>query len=304
MITFAKTLSMSVTFKKWAYLLALSIIWGSSYILIKKGLVGLTPLQVGSFRILFTTVILLVFGYKTLEGLSREQWKWIAHTGFYGTFFPTFLFSFAETEVDSSVASVLNGLTPLFTLLLAFFFYKVKIVKKQVFGVLVGFLGTLLLVAQEFSLTTSGDSKYSLLVVCASVFYGINVNILKDKLSGVSPMGIALGNFLMIAPAALLILLFSDFNWTGFYQEAAVVKSMGYILVLALFGTAVAKVMFNKLLALSSVVFAVSITYLLPIVAIGWGLFDGENFGGIQWVAAFLIICGVYLVTETKKAPK
>ena len=130
---------MSVTFKKWVYLFMLSIIWGSSYILIKKGLVGLTPLQVGSFRILFTTVILLAFGYKTLKGLSREQWKWIAHTGFYGTFFPTFLFSFAETEVDSSVASVLNGLTPLFTLLLAFFFYKVKIVKKQVFGVLVGF---------------------------------------------------------------------------------------------------------------------------------------------------------------------
>jgi len=295
---------MSVTFKKWVYLFTLSIIWGSSYILIKKGLVGLSPLQVGSFRILFTTVILLAFGYKTLKGLSREQWKWIAHTGFYGTFFPTFLFSFAETEVDSSVASVLNGLTPLFTLILAFFFYKVKIAKKQVFGVLVGFLGTLLLVAQEFSFSTTGDSKHSLLVVCASVFYGINVNILKDKLSGVSPMGIALGNFLMIAPAALLILFFSDFNWTGFHQETVVVKSMGYILVLALFGTAVAKVMFNKLLALSSVVFAVSITYLLPIVAIGWGLFDGEKFGGLQWVAAFLIICGVYLVTETKKAPK
>ena len=304
MITFAKTLCMSVTFKKWAYLFTLSIIWGSSYILIKKGLVGLTPLQVGSFRILFTTVILLAFGYKTLKGLSREQWKWIAHTGFYGTFFPTFLFSFAETEVDSSVASVLNGLTPLFTLILAFFFYKVKIAKKQVFGVLVGFLGTLLLVAQEFSFNATGDSKYSLLVVCASVFYGINVNILKDKLSGVSPMGIALGNFLMIAPAALLILLFSDFNWTGFYQETVVVKSIGYVLVLALFGTAVAKVMFNKLLALSSVVFAVSITYLLPIVAIGWGLFDGENFGGLQWVAASLIICGVYLVTEIEKAPK
>ena len=93
---------MSVTFKKWAYLLALSIIWGSSYILIKKGLVGLTPLQVGSFRILFTTVILLAFGYKTLKGLSREQWKWIAHTGFYGTFFPTFLFSFAN-EIANAV---------------------------------------------------------------------------------------------------------------------------------------------------------------------------------------------------------
>jgi drug/metabolite transporter (DMT)-like permease len=294
---------MSVTFKKWAYLFTLSLIWGSSYILIKKGLVGLTPLQVGSFRILFTTVILFVFGFKTLKGLSREQWKWIAHTGFYGTFFPTFLFSFAETEVNSSVASVLNGLTPLFTLIFAFFFYQVKIAKKQVFGVLVGFLGTLLLVAQEFSFSTTNDPKYSLLVVCASVFYGINVNILKNKLSGVSSMGIALGNFLAIAPAALLVLVFSNFSWVDFYQEEETMKSLGFILILALFGTAVAKVMFNKLLELSSAVFAVSITYLLPIVAIGWGLLDGENFGGLQWVAALLIICGVYLVTE-KKAPK
>jgi len=294
---------MSISFKKWAYLFSLSIIWGSSYILIKKGLIGLTPLQLGSFRILFTTVILLLFGSKSLKGLTKTQWKWLAYTGFYGTFFPAFLFAFAETEVDSSVASVLNGLTPLFTLIFAFFFYRIKIVKKQVLGVLVGFCGTLLLVVQEFSISTSNDPRYSLLVVCSSVFYGINVNILKKKLSDVSPMAIALGNFLMIAPPALVILIFSKFNWLGFYQEEATITSLGYILILSLFGTALAKVMFNKLLDLSSPVFAVSITYLLPIVAIGWGLIDGEEFGGLQWIAALLIIGGVYLVTETKKAP-
>ena len=252
---------------------------------------------------MFTTVILLLFGSKSLKGLTKTQWKWLAYTGFYGTFFPAFLFAFAETEVNSSVASVLNGLTPLFTLIFAFFFYQVKIVKKQVLGVLVGFCGTLLLVIQEFSISTSNDPRYSLLVVCSSVFYGINVNILKKKLSDVSPMAIALGNFLMIAPPALVILIFSKFNWLGFYQEEATITSLGYILILSLFGTALAKVMFNKLLDLSSPVFAVSITYLLPIVAIGWGLIDGEEFGGLQWIAALLIIGGVYLVTETKKAP-
>ena len=144
---------MSVTHKKWGYLITLSIIWGSSYILIKKGLVGLTPLQLGSFRILFTTSILLLFGFNTLKGLTRVQWKWLAHTGFYGTFFPAFLFAFAETEVDSSVASVLNGLTPLFTLNISpSFFIGVRIVRKQVLGVLVGLLrDSFYLVAQEFS---------------------------------------------------------------------------------------------------------------------------------------------------------
>ena len=291
---------MSITFKKWSYLLLLSIIWGSSYILIKKGLVGLTPIQLGSFRILFTTIILLLFGVDKLKKLTKNQWKWLVHTGFYGTFFPVFLFAFAETEVDSSVTSVLNGLTPLFTLLFAFFFYQIKIKKKQVLGVLVGLIGTLLLVFQEFTFNNSNDPKYSLLVVCASFFYGVNVNILKNKLSDVSPLAIAQGNFLMIAPVAFFILLFSNFNWVGFYHNEAIILSLGYLLILSLLGTALAKVMFNRLLELSSAVFAVSITYLLPIVAIGWGILDGEKFGGLQWLAALLIIFGVYLVTEKK----
>ncbi len=113
---------MSIAVKKWVYLIVLSLIWGSSYILIKKGLVGLTPVQLGSFRILFTTIILVLIGYKSLNGLTMEQWKWLVFTGFVGTFFPSFLFAFSETEINSSVVAVLNGLTPLFSLLFAALF--------------------------------------------------------------------------------------------------------------------------------------------------------------------------------------
>ena len=162
---------MTIMFRKWAYLISLSIIWGSSYILIKKGLIGLTPLQLGSFRILFTTIILLFLGANSLKGITRKQWNWIMQTGFYGTFFPTFLFSFAETEVDSSVAAVLNGLTPLFTIVFAYFLFRIKILQKQFLGVLVGFLGTLLLVAQEFSFNKNGDPKYSLLIVLCELHH-------------------------------------------------------------------------------------------------------------------------------------
>ena len=146
---------MSVAVKKWVYLIVLSIIWGSSYILIKKGLVGLTPIQLGAFRILMTTVILLLVGYKSLRGWSFQQWKWLVFTGFFGTFFPSFLFAFSETEINSSVVAVLNGLTPLFTIIIAFFFFQQRVKKKQLGGVLVGFLGTVILVAQEFSLSSS-----------------------------------------------------------------------------------------------------------------------------------------------------
>jgi drug/metabolite transporter (DMT)-like permease len=294
---------MSVAVKKWVYLIVLSIIWGSSYILIKKGLVGLTPIQLGAFRILMTTFILLLVGYKSLRGWSFEQWKWLVFTGFFGTFFPSFLFAFSETEINSSVVAVLNGLTPLFTIIIAYFFFQQRVKKKQLGGVLVGFLGTVILVAQEFSLSSTGDGRYAFLVVLASMCYAINVNTLKHKLEGVAPMAIALANFIAICIPALILLLTSPFTWDSFYTDTTILTSMGYIFILSLFGTAFAKVLFNELLTFSSTVFSISITYLLPIVAIGWGVLDGESFGGIQWLASGLILGGIYLVTETKKAP-
>lgn len=294
---------MSIAVKKWVYLIVLSLIWGSSYILIKKGLVGLTPIQLGSIRILFTTSILALIGYKSLKGLTIEQWKWLVFTGFVGTFFPSFLFAFSETEIDSSVVAVLNGLTPLFSLLFAALFFHQSVKSKQLGGVLVGFVGTILLVVQEFSLTSTGDGRYALLVVLAAICYGINVNALKYKLQGVAPMAIALANFVAISIPALILLLTSDFQWETFYTDEKILSSLWYIFILSLVGTAFAKVLFNELLSFSTAVFSISITYLLPIVAIAWGVLDGEQFGGLQWVASGFILCGIYLVTETKKAP-
>ncbi|MDC1030333.1 EamA family transporter [Flavobacteriaceae bacterium] len=294
---------MSIAVKKWVYLIVLSLIWGSSYILIKKGLIGLTPIQLGSIRILFTTSILALIGYKSLKGLTIKQWKWLVFTGFVGTFFPSFLFAFSETEIDSSVVAVLNGLTPLFSLLFAALFFHQSVKSKQLGGVLVGFVGTILLVVQEFSLTSTGDGRYALLVVLAAICYGINVNALKYKLQGVAPMAIALANFVAISIPALILLLTSNFQWETFYTDEKILSSLWYIFILSLVGTAFAKVLFNELLSFSTAVFSISITYLLPIVAIAWGVLDGEQFGGLQWVASGFILCGIYLVTETKKAP-
>lgn len=290
---------MSIQLKKWIYLIILSLIWGSSYILIKKGLIGLTPIQLGSFRILMTTIILSFVGIKYLKGLGYIQWKWLIFTGFVGTFFPSFLFAFSETQISSSVVAVLNGLTPLFTLLIAYVFFAKAIKRRQILGVVVGFFGTFLLVAQEFSFEATGDGRYAGLVVIAALCYGINVNVLKHKLQKVHPLAIALANFIGICIPALILLLTSDFPWATFYTNTTIVESMGYILILSLFGTAFAKVMFNELVSFSSAVFSISITYLLPVVAIAWGFLDGETFGGLQWLASGFILGGIYLVTET-----
>lgn len=152
--------------KKWTYLVILTLIWGSSYILIKKSLIGLSPLQLGSIRILISTAILLLIGYSSLKGLTKEQWKWIVITGFMGTFFPSFFFAFAQTQIDSGVAAVLNSLTPLATLFFGIFFFQFSIQRRQIWGVLLGLVGVYLAcVGRRF------DYSQSKRVVCWADFY-------------------------------------------------------------------------------------------------------------------------------------
>ena len=291
---------MSTGVKKWVYLIVLSIIWGSSYILIKKGLLGLQPLELGSLRIVFTFGILLLMGYKSLKIIPKDKWGWVALSGFLGTFFPNYLFAFAETKINSSIAAVLNGMTPLFTLVLGIFFFSARLYKKQVLGVLLGFLGTVFLVVQDVNIGATGGSAYALLVVLAAFCYALNVNLLKYRLQGLSAMAIALGNFVAIIVPAVLVLIFTPFSIRTAASTPDIMTAIGYIFILAFFGTALAKVMFNELVAIASPVFSISVTYLLPIVAIGWGLLDGEAFGLQQWLACGLILLGVALATERK----
>tara|TARA_B100000579_G_scaffold397807_1_gene377633 strand:+ start:178 stop:1062 length:885 start_codon:yes stop_codon:yes gene_type:complete len=286
--------------KKWIYLFLLSGIWGSSYILIKKGLVGLSPIQLACFRIVITSFILVFFGLRHVKNLSRNQWKWLSVTGFFGTFFPTFLFAYSETKIDSSVVAVLNGLTPLFTLFIAVLFFGYTFRKLQFLGVAVGLLGTVMLIYDEYSSKSFSNANYSLLVLIASLCYGFNVNVLKYKLKGISSIGIAIGNFLAITPPALILLVLSDFSWNSFYKEEDIITSLLFVFILASMGTALAKVMFNELVTISSPVFSVSTTYLLPIVAIGWGVLDGESFGISKFLSAFIILLGIYLITKKK----
>lgn len=291
---------MHSTYKKWFYLMLLSLIWGSSYILIKKGLVGLQPLQLGSLRILFTFSILWVAGRRHLKTIPKDKWLWIAISGYLGTFFPNFLFAYAETKIDSAIAAVLNGLTPLFTLLLGVFFFGIALQRNKLLGVLMGLAGTLLLVFDQVQNTGIENGMYSLLVVIAAFCYAVNVNIIKYKIRGVSSMGIALGNFMAIVPPAVFIFIYSDFIRLDFFNHR-VYSSIGYVFILAVVGTAMAKVIFNDLIAIASPVFSSSITFLLPIVAIFWGVMDGEQLGWVHGVASVTILAGVYLVTDTKK---
>jgi drug/metabolite transporter (DMT)-like permease len=287
--------------QKWIYLIVLSLIWGSSFILIKKGLVGLTPMQLGSLRVLITGVILIAVGYKSLKSISKSNWKWIIVAGFLGTFFPSFLFAYAETEVDSSVASILNSLVPLNTILFGFAVFKITTTRRQTFGVIIGFVGTAILIASGKQLNPDQNYYYAGFIILATIMYALNVNIIKKYLQEVKPMAIATGNFVAIMLPAIVLLLFTNFFSEATLNNPKTSIALGYVFLLCVFGTALAKVMFNKLVQISTPVFASSVTYLMTIVAVLWGVLDGEKLSLYQVLGGMIILLGVYLANRKNK---
>ena len=278
---------------KWVLLSILSLIWGSSFILIKKGLIGLTPIQLGSLRIIFAGLFLILVGFKSLSKISFQQWKFIALTALFGTFIPAYLFAIAQTEIDSSVSSILNSLTPLNTLVIGSLAFGLHFRRNQIIGVIILLIGSALLILNSAINHPEQNYYYALLVIIASVCYATNVNLVKKHLSGMAPLSITTGNFLVLLLPAGLILYFTDFlNVVSIPQ---VQHSMLFIVILGVIGTGIANIIFFKLIQLSSPVFATSVTYLIPIVAFFWGLLDNEMLTPIQFFGAFIILIGVYL---------
>lgn len=281
---------------KWFLLTILALIWGSSFILIKKGLVGLSPMQLGSLRIIFSALFLLIIGFKSLTQIKQYQWKYIALTSLFGTFIPAFLFAVAQTQISSSVSSILNSLTPLNTLIIGGFAFGLTFKRSQILGVIIGLIGTLLLIINGALNHPNQNYWYTILVLIASICYATNVNLLKKYLSDVKPLSISTGNFVVMLVPALIVLFSTDFM--SVVEHAEVQNSMIYIVILGVVGTGIANIIFFKLIQMSSPVFATSVTYLIPVVAFFWGLLDNEMLTPIQFIGAFIILIGVYLSSK------
>ena len=281
---------------KWTLLIVLSLIWGSSFILIKKGLIGLNPYQLGALRIIFTAVFLLLIGFKSLTEIKSFQWKYIAITALFGTFIPAFLFAIAETKVSSSICSILNSLTPLNTLLIGIVAFGLSFKRSQFIGVVIGLIGTAILIFNGKHESSTDNYYYTILVIVASICYAANVNLIKKYLSDVKPLSITTGNFVVMLFPAIIIL-----GGTNFFEIVALKEtqqSMLFILILGIVGTGFANILFFKLIQMSSPVFASSVTYLIPIVAFFWGLLDNESLTAWQFFGAFIILIGVYLANK------
>ena len=281
---------------KWFLLIVLSLIWGSSFILIKRGLVGLNAFQVGSLRILFTSIFLLLIGFKSLAKIPRIQWKYIAMTAFFGTFLPVYLFAYAQTQIHSSVSAILNSLTPMNTLLIGVSFFGLTFKRGQIIGVLIGLIGSILLVYNGAINNPNQNYFYAIFIIIASLCYATNVNLIKKHLSDLSPMSISVGNFAMMTIPAIIVLIFSGFNDVVHLEKTQ--NAMIYIAVLGVVGTGIANLIFFRLIQISSPIFATSVTYLIPVVAFSWGLLDNEMLTPIQFLGAFIILVGVYLASR------
>lgn len=260
----------------------------------------MTPLQLGSFRIIFASLFLIVVGFKSILNLKRKQWKIIAITGFVGSFFPVYLFAFAETEIDSAVASILNATTPLMTLLFGVVFFRIVFTQNKAIGVTLGLLGAFGLIFSGAQVNPDQNYLYSGLVILAAACYAINVNLIKRYMGDISALGIAAGNFLVLLIPAVLVLYYTGFSIANVSANRELSIALIYVLILGVVGTGIALIIFNRLIQISDPVFSSSVTYTIPIVGLAWGILDGEEFSLLQLLSAFVILLGVLMVNRTK----
>jgi drug/metabolite transporter (DMT)-like permease len=286
----------------WIILIALSLVWGSSFILMKQGLRAFSSDEVAGLRITIASAFMLPFLIRHYKIDLKTNLKGLLLMGVFGNLIPAFLFTKAETQISSSLTGMLNALTPMFTILIGMIAFNHKINKNQILGVLIGLVGAIALV----TLGNNGNDQsknimYCLLVAAATLCYAISVNGIKAYLGHVNSLTATVWSFTLIGPVAAIYI----FGFTDVVSHAANhpegLRALGYISILAIVGSALSVVVYNTLIKLSGTVFAASCTYLIPVVAIGWGLFDGEIINLFQMLAVIVIIAGIWMINSTAK---
>lgn len=291
-------MSKQVSIIAWVILIVLALIWGSSFILIKRGLDVFSPGEVGAIRILAAAIFLMPVSLFRLKGFTPSQWRLLLFVGLVGSFIPAFLFAKAQTQIDSSIAGILNALTPLFVMLLGALFFSQVITKKVAIGLAIGFFGTIFLMLAGSGTDLSQINYYALFIVVATICYGANVNLIKFKISDIDAKSITAVSLLIVSPVAAVYLFgATDFVNKMQYAEGAN-GALGYICLLGVMGTAIALVLFNQLVKITTPIFTSSVTYLIPIVAVVWGIIDGESLLIGHYLGMSAIIFGVFLANK------
>jgi len=284
---------------QWVILLILAFIWGSSFILMKRGLEVYSYSVVAALRISMAFLFLLPFAIKNLKKVEKKYWKYIIASGILGNGIPAFLFTKAQTEISSSLSGMLNSLTPIFALVVGILLFKTKTEKLKIIGIFIGFIGAIGLIASNGIDIENSKMAYGLFVVLATICYAFSVNIIKVHLKDIGSIVITSIAFISIGPLAITYLFTTDFI-TIFNNNSQAGIALFYIAILAVFGTAVAVILFNMLIKETSALFATSVTYLIPFFAIMWGIIDGEKINTIQLFSLIITIIGIYCINKIR----
>jgi drug/metabolite transporter (DMT)-like permease len=279
----------------WTIFIILSLIWGSSFKLMKMGMEQLSAYQVAALRMLSAGIVLLPFTVNAIKNIERNKIGVVILSGLMGSFFPAFLFCIAETRIDSSLAGILNALTPLFTIVIGVATFGMTVSSERYVGVIIGFIGLCLLFISRGNITLSYLS-FSFLVILATIFYGVNVNIISKHLSGTGSLNIAAVAFSFLIVPSALVLLYTGFFSLKFGSETIYATTASS--VLGVFGTAIASIMFYVLVKRAGGLFASTVTYGIPFVAVAWGLVSGETITFLQVVCLGIILVGVFMANR------
>ncbi len=249
----------------WLLLILLTLIWGSSYILIKKGLTAFSAVELASLRITVSFLVSLPFAIKGFRQVPREKYTTIFLIGLFGSGAPAFLFALSMTKTGSAVNGIINSLSPLWTLIIGYFLFKIEISAQKMFGVIIGFAGAVVLVLGKENADFSIDIVYGLLPVIATFCYGMSTNITKQKLQNQNPIYTTSIAMCMIGIPAIELLSFTD-------APAKIMSGTAYnallsVVMLSVFGTLIAWMLFYRLVQRTDALFAASVTYLIPVVA-------------------------------------
>jgi drug/metabolite transporter (DMT)-like permease len=285
----------------WTLMIVLAIIWGSSFILMKRGLESFTPYQIGAIRMLASFLCLIPFLRTALKKIPRSKWIFLFAAGWLGNGIPSVLFPYAETHLNSALTGMINSLTPLFAFIIGVSLFKMQITQNKIYGLIIGLIGACLLVAGGKSNDGSIELVYSFAVIAATICYGFSVNIIRSKLSELDSVSITAMVLLFTGIPMGISLFFTDFT-TRLQTVPGAGMSLVYIFILAAFGTALSTVLFNRLIKVSDALFASSVTYLIPVVAILWGFADSETLSPVHFVGLAGALIGVYLINKSVKS--
>lgn len=292
--------SESISLRSWLTLAALGIVWGSSFILIKKSLIALTPVELACARISITALSFVPILYYHRREVDWSRWVSFGLVGATGSGIPAFCYAIAQTKVNSSISGMLNSMTPIFALIIGVIIYGAAINRYKVLGAILGFSGVLMLIIQGGEAGWGGDIRYVGLILIGTICYGLSVNMVKHLFQKTRSILISATSFTLIGPPAIVYLLMT-ISPTELMARPDIQISLLAVTGLALMGTVISTIFFYRLVQDTDAVFASSVAYLIPIVALLWGTLDGEQIGLYHLVGMAVILVGVYL-TKINKA--